>query len=130
MNIKRNCCILLDLFHHYIPVCGYLSLKPFLTDAATTTTFKYALLFSEGCIIFKDLPHKLQDPKCQNRVLSYHSGINKWQENKNKCGVASSGIMLIPDFTKIHPLFEKLLRLSQMDMIWMVTHSVIYTPKL
>jgi len=61
---------------------------------------------------------------------NHHGGINKWQENKNKCGVASCGIILIPDFMKIHPLVEKLLRVSHMDMIWMVTHSVIYTPKL
>jgi hypothetical protein len=57
---------------------------------------------------------------------SSHNCINKWQENKNKRGGASCGIMLIPDFMKIHPLVEKLLRVSHMDMIWMVTH----TPKI
>jgi len=61
---------------------------------------------------------------------SYHSGINKWQENKNKHGVAACGIMLIPDLMKIHPLVEKLLRVSHIDMVWMVTHSVMCTPKL
>ena len=59
---------------------------------------------------------------------SYHSGINKWQKNKNKCGVAACGIMLVTDFMKIHPLVEKLLRVSHIDMVWRVTHSVILTP--